>query len=293
MSQRKEKYLRRALNEANRLEGAAVELAAMGQRLERHLIGTDRRLAASIRDTQQLRDEVRRQRRRRDRAAGRGMAYLAMILAVVSLILSVVAITRPGTEAEQPAPADSRGAELATMTVMWMDGLLVEQEEDPMEAEKITDALLAQGYLSDLVPLSYEDQDLLRTASEEGGVPYTMALAVIETETNFNNVAGDDGDSVGYMQVAQRWHSDRMERLGVTDLWDPYGNFRVGCDFLGELLEDYGDPDKALMAYNMGPKRAAELWEEGIYETQYSRTVMERAGAWERAISDAGGTPGC
>ena len=109
MSQRKEKYLRRALNEANRLEGAAVELAAMGQRLERHLIGTDRRLAASIRDTQQLRDEVRRQRRRRDRAAGRGMAYLAMILAAVSLILSVVAIIRPGTEAEQPAPADSRG----------------------------------------------------------------------------------------------------------------------------------------------------------------------------------------
>ena len=108
MSQRKEKYLRRALNEANRLEGAAVELAAMGQRLERHLIGTDRRLAASIRDTQQLRDEVRRQRRRRDRAAGRGMAYLAMILAAVSLILSVVAILRPGTEAEQPAPAASR-----------------------------------------------------------------------------------------------------------------------------------------------------------------------------------------
>ena len=74
MSQRKEKYLRRALNEANRLEGAAVELAAMGQRLERHMIGTDRRLAASIRDTQQLRDEVRRQRRHRDRATGRGMA---------------------------------------------------------------------------------------------------------------------------------------------------------------------------------------------------------------------------
>lgn len=221
------------------------------------------------------------------------MAYLAMILAAVSLILSVVAITRPGTEAEQPAPADSRGAELAAMTVMWMDGLLVEQEEDPMEAEKITDALLAQGYLSDLVPLSYEDQDFLRTASEEGGVPYTMALAVIETETNFRNVAGDNGGSIGYMQVAPRWHSDRMERLGVADLWDPYGNFRVGCDFLGELLEEYEDPNKALMAYNMGPRQAARLWEEGTYETRYSQAVMERAEAWERTLSDAGGTPGC
>ena len=292
MSQRKEKYLRRALNEANRLEGAAVELAAMGQRLERHMIGTDRRLAASIRDTQQLRDEVRRQRRHRDRATGRGMAYLAMILAIMALALSVVNIARMGAEAEQPAPVDSRGAELAATTVVWMEGLL-DTMEDPLEDENITSALLGQGYLSEKVPLSFEEQDFLRTASEEGGVPYHLALAVIETETNFRNVAGDNGGSIGYMQVAPRWHSDRMERLGVADLWDPYGNFRVGCDFLGELLEDYEDPNKALMAYNMGPRQAARLWEEGTYETRYSQAVMERAEAWERTLSDAGGTPGC
>ena len=297
MSQRKEKYLRRALAEANRLEGAAVELAAMGKRLEQHQIGTDRRLAANIRDTQQLRDEVRRQRRRRNRATGRGIAALALILATVALILSLVAIIPRGEAEEQTPPADSRGAELAAMTVLWMDGLLGQEvpagEEDPQEAEKITAALLEQGYLSDKVPLSYEDQDHLQTASEEGGAPYPLALAVIEKETNFTNVAGDGGDSIGYMQVAPRWHGDRMERLGVTDLWDPYGNFRVGCDFLGELLDTYGDTNKALMVYNMGPGRAAELWEEGIYETQYSREVMERAEAWATTRSDAGGTPGC
>lgn len=292
MSQRKEKYLRRALKEANRLDGVAVELAEMGARLERHLIGTDRRLAGNIRDTQQLRDEVRRQRRRRRKDSGRGFAVVAMILAAAALILSLVAVI-PRGEAETPAPPeDSRGAELAAMTVMWMGGLL-ETEEDPLEAEKITTALLNQGYLSDQIPLSYEEQDFLKTASNEAGVPYSLALAVIETETGFANVAGDNGDSIGYMQVAQRWHRDRMERLGVTDLWDPYGNFRVGCDFLGELLAAYEDTNKALMAYNMGPKRAAELWEEGIHETKYSRAVLERAEAWATTLSDAGGTPGC
>lgn len=291
MSQRKEKYLRRALNEANRLEGAAVELAAMGQRLERHLIGTDRRLAQNIRDTQQVRDELVRQRRRNRRVHRSEASTTRLALAALALLVAMIRPLTVQEEATTP-PVDSRATDMAAVAILRMEGLL-EPEEDPEEAEKIDTALVAQGYLSDEIPLSYEEQDFLRTASSEGGVPYALALAVIETETGFRNVAGDEGGSIGYMQVAPRWHGERMERLGVADLWDPYGNFRVGCDFLGELLEAYGDQNKALMAYNMGPKRAAELWREGIYETEYSRAVMERAEAWLAITSNAGGTPGC
>ena len=53
------------------------------------------------------------------------------------------------------------------------------------------------------------------------------------------------------MQVRRRWHEDRMARLGVTDLADPYGNFRVGCDYLAELLGKY-PLEEALTAYNSG-----------------------------------------
>ena len=196
MSQRKEKYLRRALNEANRLEGAAVELAAMGQRLERHLIGTDRRLAQNIRDTQQVRDELVRQRRRnrrvhRSEASTTRLALAAFTLAALAL---PVAMIRPLTVQEEATtpPVDSRATDMAAVAILRMEGLL-EPEEDPEEAEKIDTALVAQGYLSDEIPLSYEEQDFLRTASSEGGVPYALALAVIETETGFRNVAGDEG----------------------------------------------------------------------------------------------------
>ena len=74
---------------------------------------------------------------------------------------------------------------------------------------------------------------------------------MIRQETEFRNVVGDDGRSVGYMQVQRRWHEDRMARLGVTDLTDPYGNFRVGCDYLAELLGKY-PLEEALTAYNSG-----------------------------------------
>ena len=123
-------------------------------------------------------------------------------------------------------------------------------EEEP-ENEYIEAALYASGYFREDVPLDGDTQAFLRAACKETGIPYELALAVIRQETEFHNVVGDDGRSVGYMQVQRRWHEDRMARLGVTDLTDPYGNFRVGCDYLAELLGKY-PLEEALTAYNSG-----------------------------------------
>lgn len=119
------------------------------------------------------------------------------------------------------------------------------------ENKYIEMALYASGYFREDVPLDGDTQAFLRAACEETGIPYELALAVIRQETEFHNVVGDDGRSVGYMQVQRRWHEDRMARLGVTDLTDPYGNFRVGCDYLAELLGKY-PLEEALTAYNSG-----------------------------------------
>lgn len=120
-------------------------------------------------------------------------------------------------------------------------------------------------YLLEDIPLDYATQMLLYGACLEFEVPYELALAVIEQETNFRNVTGDDGASEGYMQVQQRFHKDRMDELGVTDLMDPEGNFRVGCSFLSECIEKYG-LEKGLGYYNSGKAQV----------TRYSREVMER-----------------
>lgn len=143
--------------------------------------------------------------------------------------------------------------------------------EAPEEDALIEAALLEQGYYRDDVPLTYLEQDLLHTACAEFGVDYALALAVIEQETNFRNIMGDDGESAGYMQIQERWWSSLMDELGVTDLMDPYGNFRVGCAILGQLIEQYGLPD-ALTMYNAGRTG----------ESDYSRSVMERYEAWTK-----------
>lgn len=131
--------------------------------------------------------------------------------------------------------------------LMMSDG---DAEED-FENEKIESALYENGYFRSDVPLDGDTQALLHAACEEAGITYELALAVIRQETEFRNVIGDNGDSIGYMQIQPRWHEERMERLGVTDLTDPYSNFRVGCDFLAELLSKY-TLEEALTAYNSG-----------------------------------------
>ena len=124
-------------------------------------------------------------------------------------------------------------------------------EQEDFENEKIEAALVEQGYFREDVPLDYDTQAFLRAACDESGVEYELALAVIWRESTFRNVVGDNGNSFGYMQVQPRWHSERMARLGVTDLMDPFSNFRVGCDYLAELLEKYQLP-VALTCYNTG-----------------------------------------
>ena len=172
-------------------------------------------------------------------------------------------------EREEAEPeADSSVEAVETAAVM-----LVPAAEEPQERQL---GLCEDTYLREDIPLSYELQAMLYGACLEFEVPYELALAVIEQETNFRNVTGDDGASEGYMQVQQRFHKDRMDELGVTDLMDPESNFRVACHYLRELFDRYGDTHKVLMAYNAGPSGAAKLWSEGIMTSSYSRSVMER-----------------
>lgn len=85
--------------------------------------------------------------------------------------------------------------------------------------------------------------------------------AVCWVESRFQADAVND-DCTGIMQVSDKWHKDRMDRLGVTDLKDVRGNITVGVDFLAELVEEGEDMEKALMRYH-GESRIGQRLEAG------------------------------
>lgn len=125
-----------------------------------------------------------------------------------------------------------------------------------------------EWYIAD-VPLEPELQQALWDACCEFGIDYTLALAVIEQETRFQNLIGDDGDAIGYFQVQPYWWGGLMESIGVEDLTDPVQNFRAGCAVLRDLLNRHDDNvTDALAAYNPGYKN-------------YAGAVLERAEVYQ------------
>lgn len=131
-------------------------------------------------------------------------------------------------------------------------------------------------------------QIYIRCLCKQYDVPYALVLAMIERESGYVfDAVGDDGNSIGYMQVYEKWHTDRMERLGVNDLKNPYHNVLVGIDFLSYLLEKYGTVQDALAAYNYGERGAREhLWNNGIYVYSYNRQIMQRMKEIEEVVGD-------
>lgn len=149
----------------------------------------------------------------------------------------------------------------------------VNECENPHESELIEEALVEQGYFNDLIPLDYDLQAELRAACDEFDVPFSLMVAMIDKESNFENIVGDSGNAEGYLQIWSYWHSDKMEQIGATDLMNPVDNFRTGCYIMSILLDKH-TPYDALSAYNTG----------SVGYSEYAEVVSELWNYWEDVL---------
>lgn len=130
------------------------------------------------------------------------------------------------------------------------------------------------------VPLDYDLQLYIIQTCEELNIDAGVVMAMIFYESSYQaDAIGDGGNSLGLMQIQERWHKERMERLDVDNLLNPYQNVTVGMAFFAELLDEYdGNVEMALMAYNAGRSGAEEYWfSKGEYSNDYSQKVTELA----------------
>lgn len=124
-----------------------------------------------------------------------------------------------------------------------------------------------------------EYQEYIREISNQYGVCPELIMAIVECKSS-GRANAENGGCKGLMQIYEKYHRDRMERLGVTDLYDPYSNILVGTDYIMELADRYGDLPMVLMVYN-GSSDATERWECGDF-TNYANNIMIRAEELER-----------
>lgn len=91
----------------------------------------------------------------------------------------------------------------------------------------------------------------------------------------------ENGSCVGLMQVSEKWHKDRMERLGVESLYDPYGNMLVAADYLTELFGEDSDIGYVLMTYN-GDSSAEAFYECRADISEYADDILTLSAELER-----------
>ena len=156
------------------------------------------------------------------------------------------------------------------------------QETDAQDKPTASDLWSDDGSLRRIKPLDValdaETQWAIYEACGYDPGLFSLVMAIAYTESRFtNDLVGDAGQSIGMMQINTRWHTDRMEALGVTDLTDPVQCAAVAIDYLQELESRYGfeaESEALLMAYNMGPSGARKALNEGRTSTDYSREIM-------------------
>lgn len=104
-----------------------------------------------------------------------------------------------------------------------------------------------------------------------------LLQAIVFVESDYKvNCDGTSGDK-GLCQIVERFHTERIEKLNIADIYEPYSNILLCADFLTELKSSKygGDIYFVLMAYNMGLSGATKHYEDGKI-SEYAYKVMNK-----------------
>lgn len=115
----------------------------------------------------------------------------------------------------------------------------------------------------DDVPLDAGLQAVLWEACREYGVMYSLALGVMDVESDFQVDAVSEADCYGLMQLNPKYFPSGLS---------PEDNIRYGVEFLAEKIAQYdGDLEAALTAYHAGHDTG---------DREYSTKVLRAAEGW-------------
>ena len=210
---------------------------------------------------------------------------ILLAIAAAALILCAAAINFMEPPAAE-TPADTRPPAQATAPAG--------QETDAQDKPSASDLWSDDGSLHRIKPLAVDlDAETQWAIYEACGYDpglFSLVMAIAEHESEFQpDLQGDNGQSIGMMQINTKWHTGRMEALGVTDLTDPVQCAAVAIDYLRELEARYGfEPEshELCLAYNMGPSGARKALADGITSNNYSESVLS---TYQNYLAEIGG----
>ena len=157
------------------------------------------------------------------------------------------------------------------------------------------DELSAARGEMDLLRIQLDRADAIMAASSKYRIPADLAASIydialsegidpalgfqlVKIESNFKATARSSQGAIGYTQLQVA--TARFYERGVTEarlMTDRELNLRVGFRFLNDLLDKFNrDTHLALLAYNRGPAKVADILKQGGDPTNgYSDAVLD------------------
>ena len=111
----------------------------------------------------------------------------------------------------------------------------------------------------------------IKQCSAANGLDPYMVASLIRQESEFNPSAISYANAWGLMQLLPNVGHDLARQAGIRhfdkrDLLDPNVNIRLGCIYLKQMLDKFGDhPEYAFAAYNAGDSRVVDWKSNGNY----------------------------
>lgn len=107
----------------------------------------------------------------------------------------------------------------------------------------------------------------IRAASAAASLDICLLIAMVHVESKFNPEAVSGSGALGLMQLLpstarETARKNGMRKVDTGTIMAPDTNVLLGAYYFRKLLEQFGDTDLAVAAYNGGPAHVRE-WLEG------------------------------
>ena len=160
--------------------------------------------------------------------AGLYNAFHITLIAVLLTGFCVILFNVKELEQQEEKPETTQAEVIQNPETMTQTAESIEDKYkvfDTMSEDWGSDDL--EGFVFYDLPEKYADkgyfpekmQIYTRCLCKQNDVPYALVLAIIEYESGYEfDKTGDNGNSKGYMQIYEKWHTDRMQKLNCIDL---------------------------------------------------------------------------
>ena len=154
---------------------------------------------------------------------------VCVILCLVAIAVAVCVLVCRAEPPVEPTEAETTEESTQVATDPIEEEVPTTADTEPLETEP-------EVVLYD-VPLDVSLQEHIVKQADKAEIDPAIIVAMAYKESTYNHEAiGDSGNSYGLLQVQPKWHYGRMQKLGCTDLLDPYQNVTVAVDYLCELV---------------------------------------------------------